>query len=303
MLEQFKKYCIEANYTPYPFYHTGKYLEQYFLYFYLKNIEEFEKLDRQYIPVMWTDVYLKAGNMCDDLQKDLNGLNESGKYFTVSQHDDAPFQKFPINTIHFSAGGNIPNTTPIPLICNEIPNKPIVEKDIFCSFVGSITHASDGWGKVSNTIRTKMIEILSNKPEYVLNPKIWSHDVEREKQELFLKTTARSKFTLCPRGYGATSFRLYESMQLGSVPVYIYFQKPHLPFINDINWHDICVLVDFDDIESLDDILKSISDEKYNFMLKNIKEVYPKYFTLQAMCDNILKTLKNEKNTICNSKI
>lgn len=292
MLEQFKKYCIKADYPPYPPYHQGKYLEQYFLDFYLKNIEKFEKLDRQFIPVMWTDIYIKALNIIPDLQKDLNELDQSKKYFTVSQHDDAPAQKFPINTINFSAGGNMPFTTPIPLICSEIPNKPIVEKDIFCSFVGSVTDGGTPWGNIANQIRTKMLEVLVEKEEYVLKPKTWSTEIKNEKQDLFLNTTARSKFTLCPRGYGATSFRLYESMQLGSVPVYIYFQRPFLPFIDDINWHDICVLVDFDDIEKLDDILKSISEEKYNFMLEKIKEIYPKYFTLQGMCDNILKTLQ-----------
>jgi hypothetical protein len=292
MLDQFKKYCVQAVYPPYPFYHQGKYIEQYFLDFYLKNIDIFEKLDRQYIPVTWTDVYLKAMNVVPELQKEINNLDRSKKYFTVSQHDDAPFQKFPPNTIHFSAGGNMPNTIPIPLICSEIPNKPVVEKDIFCSFVGSITDAGTGWGKVAHQIRMKMLEVLIDKPEYVLKPKNWSEEVKNERQDLFLNTTARSKFTLCPRGYGATSFRLYESMQLGSVPVYIYFQRPFLPFVDDINWDDICVLVDFDDIESLDDRLKSISDERYNFMLEKIKEVYPKYFTLQAMCDNILKTLQ-----------
>ena len=55
--------------------------------------------------------------------------------------------------------------------------------------------------------------------------------------------------------------------------------------------------VDFDDIDNLDVILKSISDEQYNFMLNSIKEVYPKYFTLEATCVNILKHLKYEKNS------
>jgi hypothetical protein len=300
MLEQFKKFCIQADYPTYPPYHEGKYLEQYFLDFYLKNYEEFKKLNRQYIPVTWTDIYIKAQYMIPELQKELKNLDGSKKYFTVSQHDDAPGQKLPINTLNFSAGGNFPNTIPIPLICSEIKNKPQVEKDIFASFVGSVTDPSTGWGKIAHDIRMKMLEALVDNKDYVLKPKKWSDNIEEDKKDLFLNTTARSKFTLCPRGYGATSFRLYEAMQLGSVPVYIYFQRPHLPFINDLNWHDICVLVDFDDIDNLDNILKSISEEKYNFMLEKIKELYPKYFTLEATCVNILKTLKNEKNSICN---
>jgi hypothetical protein len=300
MLEEFKPFCIRADYPAYPPYHEGKYLEQYFLDFYFKNLKEFEKLERQYIPVTWTDIFVKALYMVPELQKALKNLDGSKKYFTVSQHDEAPGLKLPLNTLNFSAGGNFPDTVPIPLICSEIKNKPKLEKDIFASFVGSITDASNGWGKLAHTIRSKIVNILANNPDYLLKPKNWSDSIEDEKKDLFLNVTARSKFTLCPRGYGATSFRLYEAMQLGSVPVYIYFQKPHLPFINEINWHDICVLIDFDDIENLDSILKSISEEKYNSMVDKIKEIYPKYFTLESTCVNILKILKNEKNIICN---
>ena len=32
---------------------------------------------------------------------------------------------------------------------------------------------------------------------------------------------SESYFSLCPRGYGPTSFRLYESISLGTVPIYI----------------------------------------------------------------------------------
>ena len=37
-----------------------------------------------------------------------------------------------------------------------------------------------------------------------------------------------SLFSLCPRGYGPTSFRLYESIQLGSIPVYIAEDDEHI---------------------------------------------------------------------------
>ncbi len=40
----------------------------------------------------------------------------------------------------------------------------------------------------------------------------------------------RSNFTLAPRGFGATSFRMYEALQLGSVPIYIWDYDLALPF-------------------------------------------------------------------------
>jgi hypothetical protein len=295
MIEKFKKYLVKAQSPAYPPYHTGPYLEEYFLYYYFKNIEKFKNVKHQYIPVLWTELYLHVASLVDDLQNDLNELDKDKFYFTVSQHDDAPFQQLPPNTINFSAGGNQPNTTPIPLICSPITDVKEVEKDIFCSFVGSITAPLEGWGLVSHNLRMKMLETLVDKKEYVLKPKSWTNEVKKDRQDMFLDLTARSKFTLCPRGYGATSFRLYEAMQLKSVPVYIYYEKPHLPFVDRINWNDICVLINIDDIGKLDDTLKNISNEKYANMVKTMQETYQKYFTLEGMCNGILETLENIK--------
>jgi hypothetical protein len=295
MIEQFKKYLIKAEAPAYPPYHTGPYLEEYFVHYYFKNLEKFKNVKHQYIPVIWTEMYLHAASLVDELQENLNNLDQTNFYFTVSQHDDAPFQKLPPNTLNFSAGGNQPNTIPIPLICSPIPDIGDIQKDVFCSFVGSITAPMQGWGLVSHNLRMKMLETLVDKPEYVLKPKSWTNEVKKDRQDLFLDLTKRSKFTLCPRGYGATSFRLYEAMQLKSVPVYIYHEKPHLPFVDRINWNDICVLINIDEIDQLDQKLKNITDEQYSNMLDNIEKAYLKYFTLEGMCNGILETLENLK--------
>lgn len=295
MIEQFKKYLIKAEAPAYPPYHTGPYLEEYFVHYYFKNLEKFKNVKHQYIPVIWTEMYLHAASLVDELQENLNDLDQTNFYFTVSQHDDAPFQKLPPNTLNFSAGGNQPNTIPIPLICSPIPDIGDIQKDVFCSFVGSITAPMQGWGLVSHNLRMKMLETLVDKPEYVLKPKSWTNEVKKDRQDLFLDLTKRSKFTLCPRGYGATSFRLYEAMQLKSVPVYIYHEKPHLPFVDRINWNDICVLINIDEIDQLDQKLKNITDEQYSNMLDNIEKAYLKYFTLEGMCNGILETLENLK--------
>jgi hypothetical protein len=293
LTEKFKDYRIIVQNNPYPSYHEGKYLEEYFYNYYLINEEKFKKTNYEYIPVFWTELYLGGNHLLNKLQDDLNSLDKSKKYFTVSQHDDAPFQVFPPNVIHFSAGGNQSNTIPIPLICSPILNIKESSKDIFCSFVGSITqNIPNTWGSVSHYIRMKMLETLVDKEEYFLKPKHWSPEIKQDRQNLFIETTSRSKFTLCPRGYGASSFRLYEAMQLGSIPVYIYYNKPFTPFADKINWNDIAVLIDYKDIDNLDNILKSISEEKQEYMLSKIKEIYPKYFTLEGMCDNILDSLK-----------
>jgi hypothetical protein len=280
--DKFKPYILDFPQIPYPPYHFGKYLEEYFIEFYFKNKKDFDLTGYELIPISWTNIYNNHTHLLKNLQKDLNGLDFSKKYFTVSQHDDAPKESLPPNTIKFSAGGNRPNCVPIPLICSSIPNVKEVHKDIFCSFVGSATHP----------VRMDMLHHLVNKEGYVLKPKHWSPSIEDKRKDLFLDITSRSIFSLCPRGYGATSFRLYEAMQLGAIPVYIYTNEPYIPFSNIVNWNDICILVEKQDIKNIDNILKNISKEKQNEMRLVIKETYNKMFTLDGMCLNILNYLK-----------
>jgi hypothetical protein len=293
ILEKFKKYYSEdLKNPPYPFYHDGHDLESYFIQYYLDNFQEFKNIDRIFIPVKWTAIYNRHGNLLNDLQNDLNHLDKNKKYFTISQHDDAPYQNLPPDTLNFSAGGNIPNTIPIPLICSSIKNITTPQKDIFCSFVGSVNQNLGGISEISHNLRIKMLEVLVDNPKYVLKPKHWSPEINKNRQDLFLSLTSRSKFCLCPRGYGATSFRLYEAMQLQSVPVYIYWNEPFLPFSDEINWADICVLINSNNVLNIDNILSDITEEKYKNMIENIQNIYPKYFTLESMCVNILKRLK-----------
>jgi hypothetical protein len=295
-LTKFNQFILEIPQSPYPPYHEGMYLERYFIDFYIKNRQQFDETEFFFLPVCWTDIYLHRNDLIPTLQQILNELDPKLKYFTVSQHDDAPFQTLPPLTINFSAGGNQPGTIPIPLICGPIKYQSSEIKDIFCSFVGSVTQPLPGWGKISHDLRFKLLEVLKNNSKYTLKPKHWSPEIKQDEQETFLQITGRSKFTLCPRGYGATSFRLYEAMQLGSIPVYIYYKQPFLPFSDKLDWNKIAILVEQDNIENIDHILTNINNTQYNIMRNYINKIYPDYFTLEGMCQNILNTLINKKN-------
>ena len=99
----------EPAYPTYPPYHTGLYLEEYFFDFYKRNSERFHKIKREYIPIFWTNCYVNGvvdgwGEKVDinDIQKEINTLDPSGSYFTICQHDDAPMNPLPKNTVIFS---------------------------------------------------------------------------------------------------------------------------------------------------------------------------------------------------------
>lgn len=270
----FSDFRVSANHGPYPPYHTGLYLEDYF-YNYYQSLKI--KPERKYIPVTWTSLY--TDNATTGLQKLLNQLDPNDKYFAVSQHDDAIKEKLPNNTLCFNAGGNN-GGIPIPLVCSPIPNIPKNDKEYLCSFVGSITHP----------IREALYETLKDKTDCFIQTKKWHPSVGEDQYSVFIESATKSKFLLCPRGYGLNSFRLYEAFQLGCVPV-IITDKFFLPWEDDLYWPSFAVLINHLYTKSTYEILNDISDKKYNDMLKLGRSLYPVYFTLEATCKNILERI------------
>ena len=272
----FSKYRVQANHGPYPPYHTGPYLEDYFHNFYhnLKN-----KPNREYIDITWTACY--NNEHTSGLQDELDTLDRNKQYFTVSQHDDAVKETLPEDTLCFNAGGNA-GGIPIPLICSPLTHFPTKQtKDILCSFVGSATHP----------IRTRMYEAVANKDDCVVHLKNWSAAVAQDDFQHFINTANRSKFLLCPRGYGLNSFRLYEAFQLGCVPV-IITDKFFLPWEDELDWSEFSVLIHEDMIPEIHDVLSTIDDEYYHHMLNNGSKLYKDYFTLNGVCEQICRRIK-----------
>ena len=274
------------NFPTYPPYHQGLYLEDYFIK-YWKDLEI--ECEREFIAVSWTSYY---NNGCDRnmLQSYLNGLDKSKKYFVVCQHDDAPSEMLPPDTLIFSAGGNVTgkNVIPIPLVCSPIPNNVSYTKDIFCSFVGSTTHPSREINYSSYAIRQKLYQ--KYKDVFYFNQDTWQSQVSSNKLNNFIEMTSRSKFALAPRGYGPTSFRLYEIMQLNCVPVYVS-DRHYLPWSDELDWNEFCVLINSNQILNLENILESIDNDTYNRMITKLNHVYEKYFTLESICQLIIRRL------------
>lgn len=284
----FKNLRPTPTFPTYPPYHIGDYLEEYFYKFYLKNKKEFDATGFTLIPIFWTNIY-NSGINRHLIQPYLNAL-PPGKYFTVSQHDDAVTETLPKGTLSFEAGGN-KNGIPIPLICSSLEPKLCTSevKDIFCSFVGSILPGS---------LRQRIFEKYHNKVNFYFSPQQWVHKVSNNRFMEFINITKRSTFSLCPRGYGAQSFRIYEVMQLNSIPVIVY-DKDWFPFKDDIDWSSFSVLIHEKDIDSIEKILYSYNNDAIQNMMLKGNEVYSKYFTLETTCTQILKTLQqHERNTL-----
>jgi hypothetical protein len=251
-----------ANYV-HPPYCNKEMIEQYFF-----NHFSGYHGDRVYLPIFWTNYYVMNGYEKGDhseLHKYLDSLDKNKKYFTVVQYDDGVLWKpADLDLLTFAAGGI--GDIPIPLLPSHMPfpytNGCKVEKSIGVSFIGGITHP----------IRSKLMKIPGVTYGNGMNP------------QMYLDTIAKSAFTLAPRGYGKTSFRLYEALALKSVPVYVS-DEFWLPYKKEIQWEKFTIGIKEDEIHLMTDAIKSFTpDWEYYESIKH-------YFTMEGITKYIKQCL------------
>lgn len=187
--------------------------------------------DWHYLPINWTfwllnHNYGRLGR--EEMQDYINKVViDSSRTFTVSEAGGTP-ANFDVGEMKiFSANQMTSGETPIPLL--SLPHKlpyPFPEKKWLASFVGSMKWPT----------RVEMREVLKNRKDILI--------VERRKgEEFFVDTIMSSYVSLCPRGSADSSYRFYESMQLGVCPIMIN-EVDFRPFPGKIPWDDCSFFVD-----------------------------------------------------------
>jgi hypothetical protein len=114
----------------------------------------------------------------------------------------------------------------------------------------------------------------------------WSNVVGEDLQTVFIHETMDSKFALAPRGYGRSSFRFFEILQLGTIPVYVWDDKEWLPYKDKIEYDKFCISIHESELDILDEILSGINEVVFNRMLAEYEKIRP-MFELEYMCEYI----------------
>jgi hypothetical protein len=230
----------------------------------------------QYIPINWTGWYCnnEYGKGTPGIRNYVRDLKlPKGKYFTIVQNDTGTMCENILREMGctiFGCGGI--GDEPLPLLCDP---HPVQERrnntKYLASFVGNLN---------THEIRRKMLVNLTGDSRFFIG---------RGGSNLFRALMADSTFALCPRGFGKTSYRLYEAIQLGVIPVYIY-DEPWLPYQDIINWISFCVLLPFEMFGCLRDVLGDFSKEKIAEIQFNLDKVRP-MFTMQYACEYAYKKM------------
>lgn len=280
------KYCVPTNNAnPWD---NSIIFEEYFGMKY-KDFDRKEN-DRIYLPIYWTNYYVSKNYGNDDmseLQEELDNLPRDKSYFTICQWDDGILHDVSsLDLFVYGQGGH--GDYPIPLNCvpHGIFSNSLLRPTL-ASFIGSI----DG----RHPVREKMRDVFKNVEDCVVE-----HHMGKGTFTKFAKYLKESKFSLCPRGYGKTSFRICEALEAGSIPVYIY-DEPWIPFEDIVPFNAYGVACHIDQIESLPEYLLELSKKRDTMktMQKNGQIVYDRYYSYEGVRQQILK-MEREHNANVN---
>ena len=243
---------------------------------------------REYLPMTLTALFKDASFgknkfKVADIQYYIDlKLDRNKKYFVVVQNDDGLFFDFSKHDLFVIGMSGVGADLNIPLVCQPHKHHFTVEKDILVSFVGNKTHP----------IRNEILKI---------NKEGWYISSGHHPLPKFCEILARSKYVLCPRGYGKNSFRIAEALQYGAVPVYISdeFVEPYTDkngFIGGdaTDFLRYGIYVSPNDIENLEQII----DQQEYFRPQTperLKWIYHTNYTFEAVKHHIINYMQNKR--------
>jgi len=274
--------CLQA--PPYKYQgYQGPWIEGFFYEYWINNHIHNHCT---YLPILFDSFFLHSqvhkytpkqfqyiyNQMLQVLQE---AIHPDKTYFTIQGMYDFPiwdWHKFPKNVLVFSASGG--GDIPIPMLKGS-PQFQCPPKEILVSFMGNLGGASN-----HRNVRQQMYETLKEFA-YFDQGSHWRSVMEK------------STFTLCPRGLGATSFRLYEAISVGSIPIYIWDDLEWLPYQDVLDWSEIAISVNVKDLDKIPDLVLANSEADIRYKQQKMSEIYADFFTLEAVCKNILRMLDN----------
>jgi hypothetical protein len=229
--------------------------------------------DRELLPFFPTSYWVN-NNYAQDLvakkeaQDFIDSLPNDKKYFIICQYDDGCLIDWKgKDVLEFNMSKKV--GVELPLLCMPHPYSFSSPKKYLVSFVGSRTHP------------------IRNELEQFKNQEAWYISYEPHNIQDYCRIIHESLFTLCPRGYGANSFRICEALQYNSIPIYISDEFIE-PFGVDFN--EIGVKVHSSNISGLPRVAGLMERT-------DINKYYNEYYTYNGCFNHIIKSLEAEFNS------
>lgn len=140
-------------------------------------------------------------------------------------------------------------------------------------------------GYISHPIRKQSLDILNNNPyinkNFISRDAFWGGSPHNTViREEYVNNIVNSDFVLCTRGAGNFSYRLYETLSCGRIPLFVDTDCV-LPCEDIIDWSQICLVIN--DLSNLNYTIREfwnkISEKEYIQMQIKVRETYQKYIS------------------------
>lgn len=161
-------------------------------------------------------------------------------------------------------------------------SSPAEKKDVFYSFIGV-----DSSSLIGSGLRGKIFNMHHPENTVIIQRKEW-HWARggilsalfilrriRERKE-YSRILARSRFSLCPRGYGISTIRFWESLGAGAIPV-LLADALKLPRVKGVDWNECIVRVEEKDALKIPEILLGIPEEMEKSMKYACLQTYEQF--------------------------
>jgi hypothetical protein len=158
------------------------------------------------------------------------------------------------------------------------PVPPARERDLLYCFVGSPT----------SEVRRRILSMQHPADCLVEETLNYNHSRWAADDDVspYADILARSRFTLCPPGSGASSYRLFEAMRAGSIPVVI---SDRLVLPEGPDWQRCSVRLPESEVGNLESVLRSISDP--GEMGEAARQAFLDYFDAGRMLEHVAREL------------
>lgn len=266
---------------PYPCHNSFYNMEDDFLVYLTKHPELLTNnpadASWHYLPIFWNNWLVTHDYGRKNLHKLQNEVDkcviDDNKTFTICRYADGPVVQTG-KMVHFLCSRKARAGFDIPNICSphRIP-WPLPKKRYLASFVGALR---------TSEIRGRMAENFKDVQDVLIVDR-------RGGEDYFVRVMLKSYVALSPRGYGGSSFRFYEAMQLGIVP-FLIGDIDHRPFKKYIDWDAISFYAV--DEKGLEEKLRKIDKQRAIEMGAAAKKVWEEKLNYQKWCKYTLKELE-----------
>ena len=267
---------------------------------------EAKDIDRYYIPIFWNkweEDKKTNREKADLIDRFLHDLDPKKRYFTAAEYGHTGY--IPPKTRVYTGGGWGTNESSIgyyrlkspprwPEFVDEVRYVPLVKSNhvtdadwikpkanrkFFAVFHGSLaTHECREW----------LRDILKEERNFLYSEEVL---VCNEYVALLCDTV----FALAPRGDQPYSYRMFEALRCGAIPVYIS-DEFYMPYEDRIDWSELCVTIHFSQLTQMAAILRNFAkdQERVTRMQQKIRDFSRECLSRNYAVSYVLSHLKEE---------